>query len=66
MSPKEKAESLVREYSDITLNVESDDYVNQYTAKECALIAANEVLGYMGADRGTEFWLEVRSEIEKL
>ena len=66
MTAKEKAESLVREYSDITLNVESDDYVNQYTAKQCALIAVNEILGYMGADRGTEFWLQVKSEIEKL
>ena len=35
-------------------------------AKQCALIAVNEILGYMGADRGTEFWQEVKSEIEKL
>ena len=35
-------------------------------AKRCALIAVDEVLGYMGADRGTEFWQEVRSELKKL
>ena len=35
-------------------------------SKECALIAVNEILGYMGADRGTEFWQEVKIEIEKL
>ncbi|MEY3501436.1 MAG: hypothetical protein RL308_3109 [Bacteroidota bacterium] len=33
---------------------------------EMALIAVNEILGYMGADRGTEFWLEVKSELKKL
>ena len=66
MTAKEKAESLVREYNDLTLNVEADDYINQYTAKQCALIAVNEILGYMGADRGTEFWQEVKIEIEKL
>ncbi len=35
-------------------------------AKESALICCNEVLGYMGADRGYSFWQEVKQEIEKL
>ena len=35
-------------------------------AKQCALIACNEVFGYMGADRGYEFWMTVKLEIEKL
>lgn len=65
MSPKEKAIELIEKFR---LNV--TDYegsgMNAFDAKQCALIAADEVLGYMGADRGTEFWLEVRSEIEKL
>ena len=33
---------------------------------KCALICCNEVLGYMGADRGYEFWTNVKQEIEKL
>ena len=66
MTAKEKAESLVREYYDLTLIVEADDYINQYTAKQCALILVNEVLGYMGADRGTEFWEQVKTELKKL
>lgn len=63
MSPKEKAEELVMSFFRI------QDESNETTwiqAKQCALIAVDEVLGYMGADRGTEFWLEVKIEIEKL
>ena len=66
MSPKEKAKDLFKKYSK-----GKDDHgwslcEFDSCAKQCALIAADEVLGYMGADRGTEFWLEVKSEIEKL
>ena len=60
MSPKEKAEELIEQYITVRWDIDPD------TAKQCALIAVDEVLGYMGADRGTEFWLEVKSEIEKL
>ena len=35
-------------------------------SKQCALITVNEVLGYMGADRGYTFWEEVKKEINKL
>jgi hypothetical protein len=35
-------------------------------AKECAIITCNEVLGYMGADRGYEFWTLVKQEIKNL
>jgi hypothetical protein len=35
-------------------------------AKQCALIAVDEVLGHMGADRGVEFWQEVKQEIEAI
>ena len=68
MTPQEKAKQLV----DKMLNVEILNVkdclgsVGYYEAKECALIACNEVLGYMGADRGYEFWTAVKLEIEKL
>ena len=58
MTAKEKARELFQAY----LNVGMGDG----WAKECALIACNEVLGYMGADRGYEFWTEVKKEIEQL
>ena len=58
MTAKEKAKELVSKYFRWDIGI---GY-----AKECALIAVEEVLGYMGADRGTEFWQEVKREIEKL
>lgn len=33
---------------------------NYITAKDIAINICNEVLGYMGADRGTEWWSNVR------
>lgn len=47
MSPKEKAIELVDKYLDITLNVESDDDINKYTAKQCALIAVDEMISVL-------------------
>ena len=66
MEAKEKAKELFKKYSK-----GKDDHgwslcEFDSCAKQCALIAVNEILGYMGADRGTEFWQEVKSEIEKL
>jgi hypothetical protein len=63
MSPKEKAEDLV-------------DKMLFYTAKECALIAVNEIIRldifncnceWSDEDGDTrEYWQEVKQEIEKL
>lgn len=61
MTAKEKAEELI--------NKMLEDFVyfaNKEIAKRHALIAVDEVLGYMGADRGTEFWQEVKTELKKL
>jgi hypothetical protein len=58
MTPEEKARELFNLY----LNVGMGDG----WAKDCALICCNEVLGYMGADRGYEYWQKVKQEIEKL
>ena len=69
MSPKEKAEELIgkmKYHYDKQVNPYFIAFTDDDLAKRCALIAVDEVLGYMGADRGTEFWLEVKSEIEKL
>jgi hypothetical protein len=33
---------------------------NYITAKDIAISICDEVLGYMGADRGYEFWTEVK------
>jgi hypothetical protein len=58
MTPKEKALELFTSY----LNVGMGDG----WAKQSALIAADEVLRFMGSDGGLEFWTEVKQEIEKL
>lgn len=58
MTSKEKAQELFKAY----LNVGMGDG----WAKQCSLICCNEVLGDMGADRGYQFWSDVKLEIEKL
>jgi len=65
MTAKQKAEELIEKfYPHVQWKLGQEDCLIR--AKQCALIAADEVLGYMGADRGTEFWVEVKNEIEKL
>jgi len=62
MTPKQKAEELVTRYRRcLPMNL-----TTVLDAKKCALIAVDEVLGYMGADRGYEFWTKVKNEIQKL
>jgi hypothetical protein len=58
MTSKEKAAYLVLKYM--------SKVISKNIAKQCALVCCDEVLGYMGADRGTEFWQEVKQEIEAL
>lgn len=61
MTPKEKAAELINK-----MYYTQSSPTSWVQAKECALITCDEVLGYMGADRGYEFWKEVKQEIEKL
>lgn len=44
MTTKEKAKELFDKFKDLTLNVEYDDEQNNFTAKECALIAVDEII----------------------
>ena len=68
MTPQEKAIQLVDSFMDLSEEQEYNTprYMSKEMAKQCALIACNEVLGYMGADRGYEFWMTVKLEIKKL
>jgi hypothetical protein len=61
MTPKDKAKELVIKYIQYT----PVEFEFEY-AKKCALIAVDEILGHMGADRGYAFWTEVKQELEKL
>jgi len=65
MTPKEKAFELYHRYDELFRDFTRGVSVKEI-AKQSALIAVDEVLGYMGADRGVEFWQEVKQEIKKL
>lgn len=65
MTPKEKAEELVNkflQYADTFHNG------NMYNAKQCALIAVDEILNitlfYFEDEK--KYWQQVKQEIEKL
>lgn len=58
MTPKEKADELVRKYWGKGIT----NYKG--TAKQCALIAVEEVLNKDGYNN--DYWKEVKAEIEKL
>jgi hypothetical protein len=65
MTPQEKAVELYNRYEQLGRDFTRGVSMREF-AKQCALICCNEVLGYMGADRGYQYWTEVKAEIEKL
>jgi hypothetical protein len=74
MTPKEKAEELVKKMYAVHSNSASD--ITLMFAKQCALIAVDEICEILEDngfsfieyhDRTTiEYWLQVKEEIEKL
>jgi hypothetical protein len=66
MTPKEKAKELFDKYFEVTNNY--------YQAKECALIAVDEILDLKHIvtlrrnmhEMELEYWMEVKQEIENL
>ena len=65
MTEQEKALQLYNDAYERWANELSHDK-NKLIAKSIATYVCDEVLGYMGADRGYAFWQEVKQEIEKL
>jgi len=65
MTPKEKAKELVALYCQL-LSIR--DYENKEKAKQCALIAVDEIqnLCWNNNEVGIKYWNEVKQEIEKL
>jgi hypothetical protein len=49
----------------MTTNADSLIYKNQY-AKQCALIAVDEILSFPNYEVDIFYWQEVKQEIEKL
>jgi len=79
MTPKEKAQELVKKYEIQFLSF--GDYLPTIKAKQCALIAVDEIIkasptnplkgGYIElysdmVDEAIDYWQEVKQEIEKL
>jgi hypothetical protein len=67
MTPEEKAMELVLRYLRIDNN--TIQWFNLYIAKQCALIAVNEILEIKSVDKDfslSRYWLDVKDEIENL
>jgi hypothetical protein len=65
MTPKEKAKELYCKYTD-ALNIRDLQITANPFAKQCALIAVDEILlGYMSNPK-ISYWQSVYEEIEKL
>ena len=68
MTPKEKAKELLEKM----ISQKWEEYDPYLSAKQCALIAVDEMLShtmncdYVCAGHSYEFWIEVKNEIEKL
>jgi hypothetical protein len=68
MKPKEKALKLLSEYLIHFIEFYDDkefDY-NTDKAKQCALIAVDEILKIIHTNMEDKYWQEVKKEIEKL
>ena len=71
MTPKEKAQDLVAKIHQY-IPLAQDDYgmdkigYKKFNARECALIAANEVLNALFQHHEIDFWKQVKKEIENL
>lgn len=70
MTPKEKAGELVIKYIPNYKNVLGFSNKEFFNAKNCALIAVDEILSFIEDDRESFSWKtyyqEVKQEIEKL
>ena len=69
MTPEEKAEQLVESFMNIKQQKLADySIIYHPTAKQCALIAVNEILNSMSIQSTGEYyyWEEVKQEIENL
>lgn len=73
MSPKEKAEELIHKMYVVHSNSASD--ITLHFAKQCAIIAVDEILKNVYDDHATigrqsltdkEYWQQVKQEIETL
>lgn len=66
MTPKEKAEELVRKYYTFGIRKEGQT-LSWYECKQCALIAVDETINADLSDTyESDYWQQVKKEIENL
>lgn len=77
MTPKEKAKELINKFKPLCVNVKhtgildglatvmNDDFINLIAAKQCALIAVDEIIEVAYWNNVKDFYREVKQEIEK-
>ena len=65
MTPQEKAVELYSKYEQLGRDFTRGVSMHEF-AKQCALVCCDQVLSDMGADRGHQYWTEVKAEIQKL
>jgi hypothetical protein len=66
MTPKEKAKELVYKFKYVKPTKMSDySIIYLPTAKQCALIAVDEILKAIGISMTDEYWQEVKQIIEE-
>lgn len=78
MTPKEKAEEIFNKYWLVESNVDSAPYTDKSMAKNCSLIAIDEIIQTLNMDIRDldvvgnvlldliKYWQQVKQEIEKL
>ena len=64
MTPKEKAEELILKF--MRLQEPNYNWFHSKLAKQCALIAVDEVFGNNTDESKHDYWIEVKQEIQKL
>jgi hypothetical protein len=64
MTPKEKAEELFKQMYQVRSVSGSD--ISKYFAKQCAIIAVDELIKATTPLTSTYYWQEVKQEIGKL
>ena len=70
MTPKEKAEELIDKFYIKVYDREGTSAMNEFEAKQCALIAVDEILNLASFYNDTQgevtYWTEVKQEIKNL
>ena len=65
MTPKEKAKELFNKYNELSKDYTKGVSMNEF-AKECTLIVVYELIKNSHSDKRTEYWQQVKHEINQL